>query len=88
MHLTRHAALRRNRRRIPFDIMSTIYDFGATTHVNGAVSVTLDAHSIALASDGDRRRRAALERYSGAYIVVADGENVLTVARRRRRLHR
>ena len=88
MHLTRHAAHRRNCRRIPVEVVSTIYDFGATTHVNGAVSLTLDAPSIELASDGDRRKRAALERYTGAYIVVGGGENVLTVARRRRRLHR
>ena len=88
MHLTHHAELRRNRRRIPIEVMSTIYDFGTPIHSNGAISLMLDAQSIEFAADGDRRKRATLERYSGAYIIVGDGENIVTVARRRRRFRR
>lgn len=88
MRLTTHADLRRNCRRIPVEVLSTIYDFGAAAHAKGAVSLTLDARSIELASDGDRRRRSTLERYCGAYLIVGDGESIVTVARRRRRFRR
>lgn len=88
MHLTHHADLRRNRRRIPNEVLSTVYEFGTSIHSNGAISLVLDAQSIEFAADGDRRKRANLERYRGAYIVVGDGENILTVARRRRRFRR
>ena len=88
MRLTHHADLRRIQRRLPPDVVSTIYDYGSTAHAHGAVCLTLDARSIALASESDRRNRAKLERYQGAYIVVGDGEAVLTVARRRRRFRR
>lgn len=88
MRLTDHAEQRRSRRRIPVDVLSTIYDFGTSVHANGAVSLTLDRHTIALASDGDRRKRSSLERYHGCYIIVGDGENIVTVARRRRRHRR
>lgn len=88
MHLTTHADRRRNRRRIPVEVFSTIYDFGASAHANGAVSLTLDARSIELASDGDRRKRSTLERYRGAYLIVGDAESIVTVARRRRRFRR
>ncbi|MCT2539971.1 hypothetical protein [Sedimentimonas flavescens] len=69
-------------------MLSVIYDYGSSTHVSGAVSLTLDASSIALAAENDRRARATLERYQGCYIVVGDGESVVTTARRRRRLRR
>lgn len=84
MRLTRHADLRRIQRRVPEDVISTIYEYGAPVYSHGAVCLTLDAHSIALAAETDRRSRSRLERYQGAYIVVGDGESVVTVARRRR----
>lgn len=85
MRLTHHAHLRRSQRCLPTDVISTIYSYGSTAHSHGAVCLTLDAQSIALAAESDRRRRAELERYQGAYIVMGDGEAVITVARRRRR---
>jgi len=88
MQLTRHADLRRQQRCIPLEVLSTIYDFGTPFHARGAISLTLDTQSIALASEGDRRKRASLERYRGAYVIVGDGESIVTVARRLRRFRR
>ncbi len=88
MHLTRHADLRRIQRSLPVDVLSTIYTYGSASHSKGAMSMTLDGQSIALAAEGDRRMRAILERYRGSYIVVGDGEKVVTTARRRRRVRR
>jgi hypothetical protein len=88
MRLTSHAEHRRTRRCIPVEILSAIYDFGLLSHSKGAVSLMLDNQSIALACDGDRRKSSALERYRGAYVIVGDGESIVTVARRRRRLRR
>lgn len=88
MHLTNHATQRRIQRNLPIDVLSTIYSFGAMAHSKGAVSLMLDEQSIMLATEGDRQRRAHLERYRGAYIIVGEGERVVTVARRRRRLRR
>lgn len=88
MRLSHHAEERSRRRRLPMEIVSTIYRYGSEAHKRGAISLTLDARSIALAAENDRCNRAKLERYQGAYIVVGDGETVITVARRRRRLRR
>jgi len=88
MRLTHHAELRSIQRRMPPEVISTIYSYGSTAHARGAVCLTLDAQSIALAAESDRRRRSELERYQGAYIVVGDGETVVTVAHRRRRFRR
>lgn len=89
MRLTRHATRRSIQRCMPADVVATIYNCGAETHARGgAVCLTLDAQSIALAAESDRRSRAKLERYQGAYIVIGDGEKVVTVARRRRRFRR
>lgn len=88
MRLTHHADRRRIHRRMPADVISAIYSFGSEYHARGAISLTLDAQSIALAAESDRRSRAKLERYQGAYIVVGDGEAIVTVARRRRRFRR
>lgn len=88
MYLTRHADLRRVQRSLPIDVLSTIYAYGSASHSKGAMSVTLDGQSIALAAEGDRRMRATLERYRGSYIVIGDGEKVVTAARRCRRFRR
>lgn len=88
MHLTRHADERRIQRRLPPRILHAIYDYGSVRHAKGALSLSLDDASIALAAEDDRRRREDLERYRGAYIIVGDGEKVITVARRRRRFRR
>ena len=88
MHLTRHANLRRRQRCIPLEVLSMTYDFGTPVNARGAISLTLDMQAIALASEDDQRKRASLERYRGAYIVIGDGESIVTVARRRRRFRR
>lgn len=85
MHLTHHAEARRIQRSLPLRILSAICDYGSARHARGAVSLTLDAGSIALAAEDNRCRRAELERYRGAYVIVSDGDHVITAARRTRR---
>lgn len=88
MRLTRHASRRIHQRAFPANVVSTIYCFGSVKHTHGAIRLTLDAQSISLAAENDRRNRATLERYRGAYIIVGDGEAVVTVARRSRHFRR
>lgn len=88
MHLDRHAEQRCIQRRLPVDVLSTIYAFGVPRHAKGTLSLTLDEQTITLASEGDRHSRAKLERYRGAYIIVGDSESIVTVARRSSRHRR
>ena len=88
MLLSHHADRRRITRRLPRHILSTIYAYGSPAHSRGAVSLTLDQTSIALAAEDDRRRRTELERYRGAYLIVGEDGRVVTAARRTRRFRR
>ena len=88
MRLTHHADHRRIQRSLPPHVISTIYEYGSAVHSRGAVSLTLDECSIALATEDNRCRRIELERYSGAFVVVADGGCIVTGARRTRRFRR
>lgn len=88
MRLTHHADRRRTQRSLPMDVLSSIYAFGSEVHSKGLISLTLDRRSISLATEDDRRHRAELERYLGTYIIVGDGESIVTAARRRRRFRR
>ncbi|PRX27136.1 hypothetical protein SAMN05216257_1169 [Meinhardsimonia xiamenensis] len=85
MQLTRHAEQRLQDRCLPRDVVATIYAYGSFRHARGAVSLMLDREAIDLAAEGDRRRRNRLERYCGAYVIVGDGETIITAARRTRR---
>ena len=87
MRLTQHADRRRRQRCLPLQVLSIICDYGSPRASKGATSYTLDEHSIALAADGDRRRRSQLQRYSGAYVIIEDG-HIKTAARRTRRFRR
>ncbi|PWE30279.1 hypothetical protein C4N9_06200 [Pararhodobacter marinus] len=88
MRLTRHADRRRIQRSLPIEVVSTIHAYGTERHAKGALSLTLDGRAIALAAEHDRRLSAELERYRGAYIIVASGDRVVTAARRTRRFRR
>ena len=88
MRLTRHADRRRARRSLPLDVLSTICAYGSPLHSKGAISLTLDGSAIALAAEDDRRRATDLERYRGTYVIVADGDRIVTAARRTRRFRR
>ncbi|SET26190.1 hypothetical protein [Oceanicella actignis] len=85
MQLTRHAEYRARKRCLPLDVVATIYEFGTPRHSRGAASLTLDRQAIDLAADGDRTRRDRLGRYCGAYVIVGDGDQIITAARRTRR---
>ncbi|MGP6090005.1 hypothetical protein [Antarctobacter jejuensis] len=85
MQLTRHASRRIQQRGIPVDILKILHAYGAARHAGNAVSLMLDAQTIMLASEDDRHLRARLEKYAGCYAIIADGEQAVTVARRRRR---
>lgn len=85
MQLTRHASRRIQQRGIPVDILKIIHAYGSPEHAHCAMSLTLDACAIALASEDDRRLRSRLEKYSGCYAIIGDGERAITVARRQRR---
>lgn len=85
MRLTRHASRRTQQRGIPVDILDAIHVYGSSRHSGSAISLTLDTQAIILASEDDRHLRARLEKYAGCYAIMCDGEQAVTVARRRRR---
>lgn len=88
MRLTHHAELRSTQRALPTQVLSAICTYGSPDYARGALSLTLDETSIALAAENDRRRRIELERYRGVYVILADGDRVITAARRMRRFRR
>ena len=88
MRLTHHADRRRAQRTLPLDVLSTICAYGSPRHSKGAVSLTLDGRAIALAAEDDRRLSTDLERYRGTYVIVGDGDRIVTAARRTRRFRR
>lgn len=85
MQMTRHATNRSLERRLPFHILQTICDYGIERRARGALSLTLDATSIALAAEDDRAQERKLERYRGAYVIISDTGFIITAARRTRR---
>lgn len=85
MQMSHHAAIRSRERRLPSHILQTICEYGAERHSRGALSLTLDRASIALAADGNPARACELDRYRGAYVVLSDAGVIITVARRTRR---
>jgi len=88
MRLTQHADHRRIQRRLPTNILETIFEFGTPVPSEGAVSLVLDDETIELAAEDDRHRRIELERYRGAYLIVGDHGRIITAARRTRRFRR
>ena len=85
MRLTHHAVVRSTERSLPEHILSTIWAYGSPRPSQGALSLTLDARLIELAAEDDRARRIDLARYRGAYVIVGDGDRLITAARRTRR---
>ena len=85
MHLSNHANHRHIQRNLPLHVISTIYAYGSPRHSKGAVSLTLDGRAIALAAEDNHRLSNDLTRYRGTYVVVGDGDRIVTVARRDRR---
>ena len=85
MQLSHHAVCRSIQRNLPFYILQAICDYGEERHSRGALSLTLDNASIALAAEGDPTRERELMRYRGAYVVLSDTGIVITAARRTRR---
>lgn len=87
--LTDHAQSRAIGRNIPMDVVQNAYAYGTPVCKRGAVSYQLDRKSMDLIRD-DLGRDAVKRfgRYRGIYVVVGDGDQVVTVARQSRRLHR
>ena len=85
MQMTQHAIDRTRERRLPTHILQVICDYGIERRARGALSLTLDATSIALAAEDDQAREHELKRYRGAYVVLSDTGLVITAARRTRR---
>ncbi|WP_192800946.1 hypothetical protein [Brucella tritici] len=46
----------------------------------------LDRRALRMAAEVDNRLAIELERYRGAYVIVGDSGQIVTVARRKRRL--
>lgn len=86
--MTHHAKRRSTHRNLPVNILQLIQDFGRPVHSRGALSLTLDDETLHLIAEGDRRRRQALSRYRGAYIIESYQGIIITVARRTRRMRR
>jgi len=86
MILTTHANERMQQRGFPRHVVEAIIHFGAGKLVRGAESIMLDKRALRLIADKDTRLAIELERYRGAYVVVGNEGQVVTVARRKHRL--
>lgn len=85
MRMTRHATERLAQRNLPLDVLRLIQSYGKPVHSRGALSLMLDDGTLDLIAEGDLRRRQALTRYRGVYLVESDNGKVITAARRTRR---
>lgn len=86
MNLTRHACQRSSQRSVPQRVVFAIYKYGTCRNSQGASSVTLDRYSLTLAKDDlPAVEHSDLARYMGVYLIIGDGERVVTVARSSRR---
>jgi hypothetical protein len=88
MRLTHHADRRRIQRSLPLEVLSTICAYGSPRYSQGAISLTLDGRAIALAAEDNRRRSTDLDRYRGAYVILGEGDRIVTAARTTRRFRR
>lgn len=86
MNLTDHASARMQQRAFPRHVVEAIVQYGAGQIVRGAESIMLDKRALRMAAEVDNRLAIELERYCGAYVVVGDRGQIVTVARRKRRL--
>lgn len=86
MQLTKHAAARMVQRNFPISVVETILAYGNSRYAKGAESVVLDNDTLDLVAADDRRLAIDLERYRGVYVVVGDHGQIITAARRSRRL--
>ena len=86
MNLTAHASARMQQRAFPRHVVEAIVQYGAGRIVRGAESLMLDKRALRMAAEVDNRLAIELERYCGAYVIVGDEGQIVTVARRKRRL--
>ncbi|WP_139214991.1 hypothetical protein [Palleronia marisminoris] len=86
--MTHHASRRSIQRNLPMDILRLIQSYGQPIHSRGALSLMLDEDTIDLIAEDDLRRRQSLRRYRGAYIAESRQGDIITAARRTRRLRR
>ena len=86
MQLTKHAAARMVQRNFSAHVVEAILTYGKSQFVRGAESVILDRKALELVAADDLRLAINLERYRGAYVVVGDEGQIITAARRCRRL--
>ncbi len=86
MNLTAHASARMQQRAFPRYVVEAIIQYGAGQVVQGAESIMLDRRALRMAAEVDNRLAIELERYRGAYVIVGEQGQVVTVARRKRRL--
>lgn len=86
MNLTDHASTRMQQRAFPRHVVEAIVQNGAGQIVRGAESIMLDKRALRMAAEVDKRLAIELERYRGAYAIVGDRGQIVTVARRQRRL--
>lgn len=86
MNLTDHASARMQQRAFPRHVVEAIVQYGAGQIVRGAESIMLDRRALRMAAEVDNRLAIELERYRGSYVIVGDSGQIVTVARRKRRL--
>ncbi|MEN3145200.1 hypothetical protein ABDF71_24740 [Ochrobactrum sp. WV_118_8] len=86
MNLTAHASARMQQRAFPRHVVEAIVQYGAGQIVRGAESIMLDRRALRMAAEVDNRLAIELERYRGSYVIVGDSGQIVTVARRKRRL--
>ena len=88
IELTHHARTRAQRRGIPADVLGQLYRFGETRNSNGAQTVFLTRGSLvdaaAVLSKQDIQR---LHRFQNTYLIVGDGQRIITAARADRKRH-
>jgi hypothetical protein len=90
MLYSRHAEQRSQQRSVPPEVVFGIYKYGTCRRVRGrAESITLDREALVLAEDDlPSSDYSLLSRYVGAFLIVGEGERILTVARSTRRFRR
>lgn len=80
MRLTVHAELRSQQRAISPALIELVREYGSSTPArHGCTRYLFDRHSIALASEGDRRLSARLERHRGIWLVAGPDDQIVTV---------
>jgi len=73
-------------RSFPRHVVEAIITYGEGCYVKGAESLMLDKRALHLVAESNNRLAIELKRYCGSYVIVGDQGQIVTVARRKRRL--